>query len=129
VNVKIVESIPGFLNTTVVFSSPYGSAQAEWIGERPPPKVAELHVELEIEQTLVFGENTKQATLQEPSIHQREDSIVIAAEIDSVFSESETACLRIGDSLVLVDYEGSFPSPHSWIEVQVSCLKIYDVSS
>ena len=40
--------------------------------------------------------------------------------------DENTACLRLGDALILVEYEGVFPTSGNWLKIILSNVDMFD---
>jgi hypothetical protein len=102
----------------------YGTGRGAWtIGL--PQIGQEYDVELDFDQPLHVGVNIRLADDDAPRICSSEYDITFVARIENIFDE-DTASLRLGDSLILVDYEGVFPTIGTWVEVKLPQIELYD---
>ena len=102
----------------------YGVGRGIWTVGVPRPD-QEYDVEFDLDQPIRFGLNTKVTKNEVPRIYNSEHQITLIAKIEDVF-ENNTASLRFGDSLILVDYEGVFSTIGTWVEVTLPQIKISD---
>lgn len=97
------------------FTSKYGDGLGTWNGEPPLPG-KKCYVEFGCAEMLRIGVNAELSTMSEPSISHDGSCMQITASVDFVF-ENNTAAIRIGESLILVDYEGEFPPAEAWVRI------------
>jgi hypothetical protein len=108
----------------IEFNCRYGVGRGTWtVGV--PRLDQEYDVEFDFDQPLRFGVNTKVTNDKVSRIYNSEHQITFIAKIEDVF-ENDTASLRFGDSLILVDYEGVFPAIGTWVEVTLPQIEISD---
>lgn len=107
----------------VSFESDYGLASATWLG-RPPKPGNQYFVEIDFDDTLQEDSNFRRTACVEPSMWVSGDTVHFVALVEDVFKDELTATLRFGSALVLVDYDGSFPSTGTWIEVYVKEFRL-----
>jgi hypothetical protein len=106
------------------FICQYAAGRRTWTVGVPRPN-REYDVEFDLVQPLHVGINTKVTNDEVSRIYNSERQITLTARIEDVF-ENNTASLRFGDSLILVDYEGVFPAIGTWVEVTLSQIEISD---
>jgi len=102
----------------------YGAGRGIWTVGVPRPG-QEYDVEFDLDQPIRVGLNTKVTKDEVSRINNCEHQIMLIAKIEDVF-ENNTASLRFGDSLILVDYEGVLPSIGTWVEVTMPQIEISD---
>lgn len=96
--VQINEILQKNSNIVVAFSSRFGGAKAYWDGDEPIAN-REYHVEVDINNTLVWNKDVLQHENDECSIQLKNDFILISGCIDSIDEDGYTV-LRIGDSII-----------------------------
>lgn len=112
---------------SVRFDSAYGEGFGRWM-EGVPVVGNEYHVEFDIDSPLRIGENLRITKEEKARININQKDLIIVAKVDNAFDDG-SASLRMGDSLLLVEYESSFPSVGSWIEISISEIDIVDTNS
>jgi hypothetical protein len=112
----------------VQFASEYGEATAGWIGAAPAPN-CQYDVELDCDETLMENTNFKLADSPNPRIVMDGEMIQLTTVVEGVYEDTSTATLRLGDSVLLVDYEGTFPSVGIWIELRIRKLSLNDIGT
>ncbi len=85
-------------NVMIDFSTEYGSAIAVWEGEMPSVS-CEYHVELDIEDTLVWNKDITKNEAEEHSIRMYQDKVSLSGVLDSV-DDDGYSILRIGSSII-----------------------------
>lgn len=109
---------------SIGFLCRYGVGRGIWtVGV--PRLDQEYDVEIDIDQSICVGLNTKVTRDETPRINSSEHQVAIIAKIENVF-ENHTVSLRFGDSLILVEYEGVLPTNGTWVEVTVPQIEISD---
>jgi hypothetical protein len=102
----------------------YGVGRGIWT-TGVPRLDQEYDVEFDIDQPIRVGLNTKVTKDEVTRIYNSEHQITLVAKVEDVF-ENETASLRFGDSLILVEYGGDFPTTGTWVEVTLPQIEISD---
>jgi len=100
----------------VRFTCEYGSALAEWLGE-PPAANNQYHVELDSDETLSVGSNFKLTESTAPRIWMSGANVRMVVVVEGVYEDTSTVSLRFGNSVMLMDYDGDFPSAGTWVEL------------
>ncbi len=109
----------------IEFTCRYGSGRGVW-SEAAPQLGREYHVEIDIDQPLHIGVNTKATDDEVPRIEDSGSQVTLVARIESLFDDG-AASLRLGDSLILVALEGAFPTIGSWVKVSLPHIKVYEM--
>jgi len=92
------------------------------------PRVGQEYlVEFDFNQPLRVGVNTKVTHVEASRIHNSEHQITLVARVEDVFNDN-TASLRLGDSLILAEYEGAFPIVGTYVEVSVPQIDLFDTN-
>lgn len=112
--------------TIVNFTSQYGDSRGKW-GSTKPQLNSEYDVELEIGVRLNCAVNFQLAGTGTPLIAYSENMITIVAQIVEVFADGG-AFLRLGDSLMFVEYEGDFPAVDTWIELYTNEVTLFNAN-
>ncbi|OJW19950.1 MAG: hypothetical protein BGO49_10500 [Planctomycetales bacterium 71-10] len=111
----------------VEFTCRYGAGRGVWAVGVPEPG-REYDVELDLRRPLRFDVDAKTTDEETPRILALKDRVVLVASVEDVFDD-QTASLRIGDSLLLVECEGTCPAVGSWVEVSIRRLELYDTGT
>src|SRR5688572_16549596 len=124
--IKIREVVEDEDGHWVRVDSPVGLFWAIW-GAGRATVGHEYHVELEVDQLLQFGESAMEINAISFAIRGDDRSlpVIMVGRIIEVYPEQGTVLLQVGDSILQVELEGQV-SPDSWVQCQVSRLKIYD---
>ncbi len=112
----------------VQFRSEYGTASANWMGARPAVN-RQYDVELDCEETLIENSTFKPADLPKPQIWMVGQKVHITAIVEEAYEETLTGTLRLGDSMILVDYEGVFPASGTWIELIIEDFRLNNIDA
>lgn len=118
---SITNSTNGLL---VEFLSQYGTGQGHWT-EGLPNVDQEYDVEIDLDDPLKFGENIKRSDDEVPRIYCLEQQTSFIAKIENVLDD-DTVSLRLGDSLILAEYEGAFPNVGTWVEITPKRVELAD---
>ena len=99
--IKIIEVIS---EHEVVVANKYGKMNAEWIGESPK-KDSIKNVEVEINDTLVWGQDIVETNDKNYKIESIDGRICLQGCLESI-SEDGYTVIRLGESIICVDTEG-----------------------
>ena len=108
----------------VDFVSPYGNGRGRWIVGLPVVE-HEYDVEFDFDDSLIVGENLRVTDANVPQVHFSLNQTTFIAKVEDVF-DNDTASLRLGDSLILVEYEGAFPDAGTWVEITPARIELAD---
>ncbi len=108
----------------VEFVSKYGTGRGHW-KEGVPHTGQEYDIELGLDDALRVGVNIQLTNDESPRIHSSDEQTVFTARIAEVF-DNDTANLQLGESLILVEFEGDFPNPGTWLEITVKRIELWD---
>jgi|KBSSwiStaDraftv2_1062776.scaffolds.fasta_scaffold4816633_1 hypothetical protein len=108
----------------VAFSSDLGAAEAGWLGDLPEAD-RDYHVEIAINERLVWGTDIVATPPAPPCIAQGPAGITLDATLESI-EDDGAATLRLGPSLVLIDTEGAAPPAGTSVRVQVGEMMLAD---
>lgn len=108
----------------VAFSSDLGAAEAGWLGDLPEAD-RDYHVEIAINERLVWGTDIVTTPPAPPRIAQGPAGITLDATLESI-EDDGAATLRLGPSLVLIDTEGTAPPAGTPVRVQVGEMMLAD---
>ena len=108
----------------VAFSSDLGAAEAGWLGDLPEAD-RDYHVEIAINERLVWGTDIVATPPAPPRIAQGPAGITLDATLESI-EDDGAATLRLGPSLVLIDTEGTAPPAGTPVRVQVGEMMLAD---
>lgn len=108
----------------VAFSSDLGAAEAGWLGD-PPEADRDYHVEIAINERLVWGTDIVATPPAPPGIAQGPAGITLDGTLESI-EDDGAATLRLGPSLVLLDTEGTAPPAGTPVRVQVGEMMLAD---
>jgi hypothetical protein len=108
----------------VAFSSDLGAAEAGWLGDLPEAE-RDYHVEIAINERLVWGTDIVATPPAPPRIAQGPAGITLDATLESI-EDDGAATLRLGPSLVLIDTEGTAPPAGTPVRVQVGEMMLAD---
>lgn len=109
----------------VRFASGLGMGEAGWMGELPE-EGGEYHVELAIDERLVWGDSI--VVVEPPGPHRiAEDGagVTLDATLEAIDDEG-AATLRLGPSLVLIETEGTPPAVGATVRVRLGDLALAD---
>ena len=109
-NTKVVDS-----NIIVDFLSDYGEATAIWDGDSPTDD-CEYHVEVDIEDTILWGEDVTVSASNEYSIRMLENNIVLVGILDSTEDDGYTV-IRIGECIIPFIAKGIPVTVGSFVQV------------
>lgn len=110
----------------VAFSSDLGAAEVGWIGDLPEAD-RDYHVEIAINERLVWGTDIVATPPAPPRIAQGPAGITLDATLESI-EDDGAATLRLGPSLVLIDTEGTAPPAGTPVRVQVDEMMLADTA-
>ena len=100
---------------------------AEWDGEKPE-KNEMYDVEMDIDDELIWKTNICLASKDDNVIIQEERDIKIVAQLN-YNKENDLATLRVYDSIVLVDVEGSGQDIYNqWVEIHCHLIRLSNVN-
>lgn len=99
--IKIIEVIS---EHEVVVANKYGKMNAEWIGESPK-KDSIKNVEVETNDTLVWGQDIVETNDKNYKIESIDGRICLQGFLESI-SEDGYTVIRLGESIICVDTEG-----------------------
>lgn len=108
----------------VAFSSDLGAAEVGWLGDLPEAD-CDYHVEIAINERLVWGTDIVATPPSPPRIAQGPAGITLDATLESI-EDDGAATLRLGPSLVLIDTEGTAPPAGTPVRVQVGEMMLAD---
>jgi hypothetical protein len=111
--------------SSIQFESPLGSARAEWVG-RPPATPAAYDVELEIDQSLAWGEDVYPLPHRQDRIAMVGNEVLIQGLLERV--DNGCAVVRIGDSVLMVEPTGPSLTPGTPIGIRTNRLLLYDMN-
>ncbi|MFF2148947.1 hypothetical protein [Kitasatospora sp. NPDC058190] len=101
--------------------TPLGSAVAVWRGDLDNV-VGWHHIGWTVDGGILWGRNTRSATLAEPEVREEAGQVVLRGRLR--LTEDGAAVLELGDSQVLFEV-GSLPPPDSaWVEISVEADKV-----
>ena len=108
----------------VEFTCNQGTSQGTW--KTGVPRLGQTYdVELNFQQPLEMGENLRAAADESPRVSRSADGITLVARVEDIFEEG-TASLRLGEALILIEYQGEFPAPGTWVEISLPELELWD---
>jgi len=111
-------------NMTVEFSCLQGTGRGTW--KTGVPRLGqEYDVELDLQQPLLMEMNAQPARKESPRVSMSEHEVTLVARVEEVFEEGN-ASLRLGDALILAEYQGEFPAPGTWVEITLPELVLFD---
>jgi len=108
----------------VCFNSEVGTAEAIWMGDLPDAG-KDYYVEIAINNCLVWGDDIVVTESLVHRITQSESGITLVATLESIDSD-ESAVLRLGSSIVLIETEGTPPPVGTAVQVRLSELILSD---
>ncbi|MWC27339.1 hypothetical protein [Paenibacillus sp. MMS18-CY102] len=88
----------------VLFQSKLGNGKALWNGNLPAVN-NEYHVEIEIHDHLMWGDNMISSPSMQYHIKQMNDGLILTGEIESIDDDGYTV-IRLGESIVCVEAMG-----------------------
>ena len=121
--IKVEKTYSNDCEVRVDFSSDFGRSAAIWEGEAPAAGVY-YDVELDVDNTLVWGESVSTTSSNKSTIALEEELFVV---IGKVISLEEDGCVSIsvGDSVILLDVENAPKELTGHIECRASDVKLY----
>ncbi|WP_033063646.1 hypothetical protein [Pseudomonas sp. GM48] len=107
----------------VTFSTDFGNAAAVWSGV--PPTIGACHdVELEIEESVVWGESAIPAPKEDCSIGVMDGSINLTGKIISVDAEG-VVVFDVGGSITLIEIVGFTGAAPIFVDLKVGRLVLF----
>lgn len=120
-----VTSVTNTSSSSIVeFTCQHGAGRGIWAVGIPQLGHA-YDVEMECTGSLRIGVNTKVSFDEIPRIWSSERETNLVARIENLF-DGDTASLRLGKSLIQVEYEGDLPPIGTWVEITVPQIELYD---
>ena len=107
----------------ITFSSPYGSAHGFWMEQNPEINKS-YSVEFDIPQTLVWGDDIKEAESDEYKIWCENDNIYIRAMFHS-FEDNGCLTIRLGESLILAETKDAPIYNSKFLTIRCRKLNVY----
>ncbi|GAA1501128.1 hypothetical protein GCM10009760_63710 [Kitasatospora kazusensis] len=101
--------------------TPVGSTVAVWRGD-PDNAAGRHHIEWTVDGDIVWGRNTRPATLAEPGVREEAGQVVLRGRLQ--LTEDGAAVLEMGDSQVLFDVGSPPPPGNAWVEINVEADKV-----
>lgn len=108
----------------VEFTCPYGAGRGRW-ATGVPKLGQEYDVELDFNDPLRIGVNVEVTDNEIPSIRNSDHQITIVAKVEDLFDD-HTGSLRLGESLILVEFEGVLPVVETWVEIRLPEIELFD---
>ena len=124
--VKILDVQEESTGNIVSFCSEYGSASAIWMG-RCPEKNSEYFVEIEIPEKLKWEKHIVVATEHSYALGSFSEGIYFVGVLEGV-GEDGCCCLRVGDSIVLLEIEGGPIVEGVFVQIRTVIVIAYEVS-
>lgn len=123
-HVTVTSSNPTPTGSIVEFTCRYGTGRGVWKVGVPEPG-REYVVELDVGRPLRLGVDARATAEDAPHIRVMDDGVALFARVEEVFDD-QTVSLRLGDSLILTEYEGASPTAGSWLEVSAPQVELFD---
>ncbi|PRC09419.1 hypothetical protein [Pseudomonas poae] len=119
-----VSEVLSVANTIRVhFHSSAGSGTALWMGT--PPGIGEEHdVEFDLNEVFSWGKNLIPSYHKAPHITVINGVTQITAQIVQNADE-EWAALQLGDSIILIELDGTLPQESRFVEVKATNIHLY----
>jgi len=109
----------------VEFSSKFGEGIASWQGVMPKEGIS-YDVELEIPNVLKWGKDIHRINSQLYSIQLLNNRVCFEGKLES-FSEEDGCCaIRLGDSIILLETEGTPSEVQSFLRFETENVIIYE---
>ena len=103
-----------------------GKVVAQWSGS--PPEIGKTYdVELSVSAPMVPGDNLIAASGNPPGLHTEGDHIMMTAWLESC-DDDGAAVLRLGESLVQIEVQGSPAPVGSLVTARLADLTLYDTN-
>ena len=118
---SVTDTVSGLI---IQFTCQYGTGRGSWKAGMPLLG-KEYDVELDVNCPLRAGVNVTVTDNEVPRIWDSGYQTALIAKIEDVF-DNDTASLRLGGSLILVDYEGVLPTIGTWVEVTLPLIELSD---
>ncbi|MET7792093.1 hypothetical protein ABZS93_36970 [Streptomyces sp900116325] len=100
---------------------PEGSTVAVWRGGLNNA-VGWHHIEWTVDGDILWGRNTRSATLAEPEVREEAGQVVLRGLLQ--LSEDGAAVLQVGDSQLLFDVGSPPPPDNTWVEISVEADQV-----
>lgn len=110
----------------VLAEAEFGTFSANWDGE-PPAAGQALEVELDIEETLVWGDTIRESAAAAPSDEQS-GLTVLPGVLEDFFPDEQLAMVRIGTGLLQVETSGEPAAVGAHVELRTRDLTLHDVN-
>lgn len=101
--------------------TPVGSTVAVWRGGLNNA-VGWHHIEWTVDGDILWGRNTRSATLAEPEVREEAGQVVLRGLLQ--LSEDGAAVLQVGDSQLLFDVGSPPPPDNTWVEISVEADQV-----
>ncbi|WP_326681007.1 hypothetical protein [Streptomyces sp. NBC_01237] len=101
--------------------TPVGDIVAVWRGDLDNA-VGQHHIEWTVDGDILWGRNTRSATLAEPGAREEAGQVVLRGLLQ--LTEDGAAVLQVGDSQVLFDVGSPPPPDNAWVEISVEADKV-----
>lgn len=109
------------------FTSEFGSCEAYWNSKKKPEANRKYHVELDITDELVWGQDVKPSKDKKFSISMEDDEIYICGIIDKIYKDGQVD-LRFGKSLIQLEVDGKRMPAGEYVTVKTTSLEVYDTN-
>jgi hypothetical protein len=111
---------------TITFSTQYGKANAIW-EEELPQVGCEYHVEIEIVDTIIWGNNGFETKDKMYTISWENEIFFITGYLESV-EEDGYSVLRLGESIIPFVIDGKLPPADVYVQLQCKTVKLNNIN-
>ncbi|MDQ3801738.1 MAG: hypothetical protein M3384_20125 [Acidobacteriota bacterium] len=112
----------------IVFNTPLGIGKGIWMSD-PLPRLDESYdVEIEINDSLKWGENVSFTEADKEAIGIDNEYVYIQGKIEGVDSDG-LVILRLGDSVIMLDSFTTLPPAGSFIRIEAVTLQLFNVNT
>lgn len=125
--IKIIK-ILNEANLQVEFSSEIGNGIGEWKSEDAPNLFAEYHVEFDINDELIWGNNINYSEKLSSSMYTKDDKTLLHGQIESVDKDTNTCYMRISDALLMFSCKGNPNFINQLVSIKAKSIFIYDMN-
>lgn len=110
----------------VLFQSKLGSGKALWYGDSPVVN-NEYHVEIEIHDNLLWGDNIVSSLSRQYNIESVNDGLILTGEIESIDDDGYTV-IRLDESIVCIEATGEPLPLGTFVNVHTKNVEFFNLN-
>jgi len=115
-------------NNKIVFNTPLGIGKGIWMSEPLPLRNKSYDVEIEINDSLKWGDNISFTEDDKEAIGIDNGYVYIQGKIEGVDSDG-LVILRLGDSVIMLDNFTTLPPAGSFIRLDAVTLQLFNANT